>query len=307
MAVLQCSILAVTGIIFVFWVDASHSLFGTFDSLAKFLLQSQILVISYFFVHLAMRYTKKELMFARVVRPGFLVLGLVLAAILVFGFVERTSSLKVDLVCGDPIWLLYDVFGVTVTGLFFIAGLFISRKLNRVVKTKPLRVQKKRQMWTLLVGNLMSCLLTLIFDATVWANASLCRHVIDDNLVPLVIFQRVIGQLPSVWVSIVVFWTWHRADARPQQQHLPPSGRSRVPSDTPLAAPLLCEPAMDGDADPRDPFAVAIARSGSGMLLKSLMGSGSLGQSASQQNLSSSSGVAMTPPTSLQPAVHNNV
>lgn len=175
---------------------------------AEFLAAVQVLVICHFYCSLAAIVTcHDDTKFQKVGVPVFLVLLIYFLTVMIWGMVDIQSD---DKECTEPHWLLFSVSEFMIVQAFFIAAVYITRKLNGVKTSSQFRRSQQCYLWSLVIALEVSVVTGLVYDSVAESQfgGTSCISLFVESKVDFTvsyILFRIVKYLLPIWAICCVF------------------------------------------------------------------------------------------------------
>ncbi|XP_014674395.1 PREDICTED: uncharacterized protein LOC106814572 isoform X2 [Priapulus caudatus] len=183
-AAFECMLLVIHWL----WVSA----FAQLDFAAQYLKLVQFLAVCHFHWTLAARILHLEYL-SKIVMPAILASLMYFTTVVSVAIIVAKSTWTE---CLEPWWLMLSAPEFITVQFFFIAGIYITRKLNRVSMMEDVKKKQKLDLWSVIVIFELSATCCLVYDAVMQITGN---HTNGCSSIFLVKFM-----LP-LWVMLYVF------------------------------------------------------------------------------------------------------
>lgn len=196
---------------------------------AEFLSALQVLVICHYYCSLAALVTYHDnSKFNKMGVPVLLVLLTYFVVVMIWGIVDIQSD---DHECTDPHWLLFSVSEFVIVQAFFIAAIYITKKLNTVKTATEFRRLQQCQLWSLVAALEVSVLTGLIYDiiSDTQGGGSSCTSLFNRSKTEFTVsyvFYRILKYLLPIWAICCVFH--FSGNRKPPSEDMTSASSSRV-------------------------------------------------------------------------------
>ncbi|XP_005098641.1 uncharacterized protein LOC101853697 [Aplysia californica] len=198
-AALEC---VTGGIHWIFW-NVSQ-----LDFLLQYMKLLQVLIMSHYYITLAIRALRKENLADRFLYPFLCVAVLYFTIITSLG-IFNTASAYME--CMAPYWLALSGAELVIVQLFAVSGFYITRRLNEISTLDSVRWAQKRDLWCIVIVFELSALVTFMYDLVLQivgdedTGCSAIFSYLQIVYSPLLVSLMVLKLLLPIWVMLFVF------------------------------------------------------------------------------------------------------
>eukprot|EP01095_Lingulamoeba_sp_RSL-Kostka_P013581 TRINITY_DN5664_c1_g5_i1.p1 TRINITY_DN5664_c1_g5~~TRINITY_DN5664_c1_g5_i1.p1 ORF type:complete len:344 (-),score=49.10 TRINITY_DN5664_c1_g5_i1:21-1052(-) len=170
----------------------------------------ELAVVTYFFIQSALIHFEAKNLKKIVLWPLYIFLFLILTAATIFGICVDLFDLYVDRDCGNPAFIILSGITLLNASVFFITGIIITVKYNRMNISSTILKQKKLILWSLIFTNFIVALISFTWDVTDIIHENISKSCVffsDTSVVENVLefCERFIDIIIPLWCLIITF------------------------------------------------------------------------------------------------------